>query len=179
MKLPKTTSGFIWYFVKQQRIAFMFILATSWIWAINESLFPYFIKSIVNTVHNYQGDPLKIGTALATPLALLAGLWACMELSMRLQGFVLLKTFPRLRAKIHETMFHYVSRHSYDYFANHFAGNIANKLSELPSSTERILEMLIFNFISLYDLVCFLSADRLCSRSRENECCADTHFYIA
>ena len=67
---------------------------------------------------------------------------------MRTQGLVAMKTFPRLRAKIRETVFRYVLQHSHDYFSNHFAGNIANKISDLPSSVERMLEILIFNFIS-------------------------------
>lgn len=149
MKLPYSVTAFIWHFIKRQRLAFLYILVTSWVWAINESLFPYFIKSIINIVHDYQGDPLKVGAVLMTPLATLAGLWFLMEFSMRTQGQVLLRTFPRLRAQIRETVYNYVRQHSHDYFANHFAGNIANKIADLPSSSERILEIFLFNFVSL------------------------------
>lgn len=148
MKLPKSLSGFIWFFVKQQRLAFAFIILTSWVWAINESLFPYFIKSFVNNIHDYQGNPLQIWQVLKPPLISLTCLWFTMETSMRTQGLVMMKAFPRLRIQIREAIFNYVRQHSHEYFANNFAGNIASKMSDLPSGIELILQILFFNFIA-------------------------------
>jgi len=148
MKLPKTLVGFIWFFIRQQSAAFAFIIVASWIWAINESLFPYFIKIFVNDIHNYQGEPLQVWAVVKIPLIGLTVLWLIMELSMRTQGLVMMKAFPRLRAQIRETVFNYVREHSHEYFANNFAGNIASKLNDLPSGIELILNILLFNFVA-------------------------------
>jgi ATP-binding cassette, subfamily B, bacterial len=148
MKLPKTLTAFIWFFIKKQPAAFIFIILTSWVWAVNESLFPYFIKSLVNAINHYHGDPLQIWQVLKWPLVSLTGLWVLMETSMRTQGLVMMKTFPRLRAQMREAIFQYVRRHSHEYFANNFAGNIASKINDLPSGIETILQILFFNFIA-------------------------------
>lgn len=148
MKLPKTLSGFIWFFVKKQPIAFIFIVVTSWVWATNESLFPYFIKSFVNTIDNYHGDPTHVWRALKAPLIGLVCLWVTMELSMRSQGWVMMKAFPRLRLQMREAIFNYVRQHSHEYFANNFAGNIASKINDLPSGIEQLLQIFLFNFVA-------------------------------
>jgi ATP-binding cassette, subfamily B, bacterial len=148
MKLPKSLFGFIWFFIRQQPIAFTFIMLTSWIWAINESLFPYFIKSFVNTINGYRGDPLQVWAVLKIPLLAMIALWLIMELSMRTQGLTIMRVFPRLRSQIRETVFNYVRQHSHEYFANHFAGNIASKINDLPSGVEMILSIFIFNFVA-------------------------------
>lgn len=156
MNLPKTLPRFIWFFIKQQLPAFIFIVVTSWVWATNETLFPYFIKSFVNDIHNYHGNPLQIWHVLKTPLMGLTALWLTMEVSMRTQGLVMMKAFPRLRAQMREKIFQYVRQHSHDYFANNFAGNIASKINDLPSGIELILQILLFNFIAF--AVAFLVA---------------------
>lgn len=147
-QLPKSLPGFIWFFTKQQPIAFAFIIATSWVWAVNESLFPYFIKAFVNDIHGYQGDPLQIWRVLKAPLIGWTCLWLTMEIAMRTQGMVMMRAFPRLRLQMRDAIFHYVRQHSHEYFANNFAGNIASKINDLPSGIEMILQILVFNFIS-------------------------------
>lgn len=156
MKLPKSLLGFAWFFVKKQLPGFIFIVLTSWVWAINESLFPYFIKSLINHVHDFHGSPHRIWSILKTPLLSLAGLWVLMELSMRTQGLVMLKTFPKMKEQIRENVFNYVRRHSHEYFANHFAGEIANKINDLPSGMEMLFQIMLFNFIAF--LVAFVVA---------------------
>ncbi len=148
MQLPKSLPGFIWFFIKRQLASFIFIIITSWVWATNESLFPYFIKSFVNAINHFHGDPQQIWHVLKVPLIGLTTLWLTMELSMRTQGLVIMKTFPQLKMNIREAVFQYVRQHSHDFFANHFAGNIASKLNDLPSGIEMILQIFIFNFIS-------------------------------
>lgn len=149
MKIPQSLFKFVWHYLKQQPVAFGYIVITSWVWAINESIFPYLIKLIINTVSGFQGDRLHIYTALRGPLTVIVIAWVVMEFSMRSQGFVILNAFPKLRATIRQTVFSYVRQHSHQYFMDNFAGSIANKISDLPSSTERIIEILIFNIIAL------------------------------
>ncbi len=148
MKIPKNLCGFIWFFIKLQPYAFAFIIATACIWAINESLYPYFIKSLVNNINDYQGNPHHIWHSLKIPLISLSCLWLTMEFSMRTQGLVMMKVFPKMRAQIREMVCNYVRQHSHEYFINNFAGNIASKINDLPSGIELILQVLVFNFIS-------------------------------
>jgi len=148
-QLPKSLFPFLWHFVKQQRLAFAFIIFTAMIWSVNEIIFPYFIKLIVNTIHDFKGDRHAIYTALALPLTALVTSWLINEIAMRTQGITLIYTFPRFRANMRATVFDYVKQHSHEYFSNNFAGSIAKKLAELPSSSQSLIEIMLFNFTSI------------------------------
>lgn len=149
LSIPISLVGFLLHFLKKQKFAFFYIVITALVWAGNEAMFPYFIKAIINTTSSFTGHPADIFYALRSPLVALVMLWILMEFSMRTQGLVIMKSFPRLRATIRDTVFSYVQHHSHRYFANHFAGHIAAKISDLPSSTERLLEILFLSFFTI------------------------------
>lgn len=146
MNLPKTAFQFILYFVCKQRLKFSILILTSCIWATNDAFFPYFLKRIVNTLENYKGDPHQVYYALAGTLTLLVLFWLANEVSARVQGIVSVYTFPTFRANIRNSVFDYVKQHSHEYFSSHFAGNIAKKITELPPSSQTIMEIICFQF---------------------------------
>jgi len=148
-ELPKTLPAFLWHFIRPLWPSFLLMSVSGLIWAANESIFPYFIKLIINTVHDFKGQPHQIYAALAVPLIGIAVMWLVMEISMRGQGILMLFTMPKFRAHIRESVFAYVRQHSQTYFSNHFAGSIANKVADLPRSSEMLMTILIFNFISI------------------------------
>ncbi len=114
--------------------AFLILFVTALIWAVNETFFPYFIKLIVNTIHDYKGIPANIYSVLTVPVASMFSVWFVMEAAMRIQGVTTVYAFPRFRANIREAVYAYVKEHSYEYFSNNFAGSIAKKLSDLPQA---------------------------------------------
>lgn len=148
MNLPKSAFSFIFYFLKRQWLSFLLIIAIAVIWSINDAFFPYFLKLIVNAVQHFHGKPNEIYSAVFGVLALLILFWVVTELCLRAQGILQIYTFPYFRANIRRTVFEYVKSHSHEYFANHFAGNIAKKLADLPSSCQSIMEIICFNFVT-------------------------------
>jgi ATP-binding cassette subfamily B protein len=116
-------------------------------WAVNDSFFPFFIKHIVNGVEFYHGPADQIFSAVAWPLIALIALWFLTEITGRTQGFVGVYLFPKFRAQIRESVLRYVKKHSQEYFVNQFAGNIAKKLSDLPSSSQNIVENICYQFV--------------------------------
>lgn len=148
MQLPKSTLQFIYHFVHQQWLKFAIIAGVSIIWGINDTLFPYFIKLIVNTLQHYQGTRTAVFGALSSVLLLLVLFWLGTECFLRLQGVIQVYTFPQFRANIRKEVFDYVQSHSQEFFANHFAGKIANKLANLPLSCQTIMESICFQFVT-------------------------------
>lgn len=149
MMLPRTVSSFIWYFVKPFKYWFFTIIGLSLIWATNEALFAYFIKWIVDELTALHATKESISVLAITPLVLIFISWTLMDIAMRVQGFMMRSVMPRFRAHIRETVFAYVQQHSHRYFSERFAGKIANKLSDLPNSAERIVEIICVNFIPI------------------------------
>ncbi len=147
--MPSTLLKFLWFFVKKQKVTFSLALFTALVWAVNEACFPFFIKKIINGVAEFKGDRADIYQVLMPTLTLLFGLWILMELCQRVQGTVLIYFFPRFRANIRGEVLEYVKKHSYNYFSNHYAGGVAKRLTELPNSCQNVLEIFVFNFISI------------------------------
>lgn len=146
MNLPKSAFPFIFYFLRRQSVSFLAMTLITAVWAANDAFFPYFLKLIVNAVQHFHGKPSDIYSAVAGLLALLMAFWIVTEICLRIQGIIQIYTFPAFRANIRKTVFDYVKAHSHEYFSNHFAGSIAKKLADLPSSCQSIMEIVCFNF---------------------------------
>lgn len=146
-QLPTTTFRFIFHFAKLQSTRFMLLMSAFMLMASNDSLFPYFLKRIVNAVQAYHGAMAGIYSAVSVPLILVILFWGVSEFAMRSQGILQIYTFPKFRANIREAVFNHVKLHSHEYFSNNFAGNIAKKLSDLPQSCQSIIEFTCFNLI--------------------------------
>lgn len=127
-RLPKSTFSFIFYFVRQQWMKFALITFCSIVWAINDTIFPYFLKRIVNALENYNSDPKWIALTIGHFFILIVLFWILTEFFLRLQGILQVYTFPKFRSNIRNTIFDYVKSHSHEYFSNHFAGNLAKKI---------------------------------------------------
>lgn len=147
-RLPKTAYSFLFHFVCKQKWNFFLLFFCSVIWATNDAFFPYFLKRIVNTLQHYHGAPSHIYGALKWTLLLLVLFWTVNELNARFQGIMAIYTIPQFRANIREAVFNYVKSHSHEYFSDQFAGNIANKLASLPSSSQTIIEICCWQFVT-------------------------------
>lgn len=137
--------AFIWHYVKQYPISFLVRTFTMLVWSVNEALFPYFIKEII--------DRLAIAPAHAPVWDLVGvfvyqiiGLWLFMDICMRVEGFLGVRTTPKFSKHIREDAFCHVSGHTPQFFANNFAGSIASKINDLPRSFEYLVEQIMHNF---------------------------------
>lgn len=148
MKLPSTTFRFIFYFVRQQWVKFAIFIVVSVSWAVNDTIFPYFLKRMVNTLQFYHGSALAVFAAVKGILLLVILFWVLMEVLQRSQGILQIYTFPRFRASIRAAVFEYVKAHSHDYFSSHFAGNLGKKLGDLPTSAQAVMEIICFQFVT-------------------------------
>lgn len=148
MTIPQSTYSFIFHFAKKQWLQFSLLILSFIIWAVSDAVFPWFIKQIVDTISAWQGDRAAIYAALSGVLFILILFWTTSEIFMRFQGILTIYTFPQFRANIRNTVFNYVTSHSHEYFASHFAGNIAKKLSDLATSCQAVMEIICFQFVT-------------------------------
>lgn len=147
MKLPTTVFRFLLHFVVHQKLKFAILFSVPLIWAINDTVFPYFLKRIVNILQFYHGTPEGIYAAVGGVLLLLIVFWTVSETLIRIHGIIQIYTFPRFRADIRKEVFNYVKSHSHEYFSSNFAGSLAKKLSDLPTSAQSLMEIICFQFL--------------------------------
>jgi ATP-binding cassette, subfamily B, bacterial len=147
--MPSTMLTFLWYFIKPFKYQFLVLTGLSLIWSTNEAFYAYFLKLIVDQLAAHTGQTQEIWGLIMTPLLCIFFMWLTMDIAMRVQGFMMRNVMPRFRANMREQVFAYVQRHSHRYFSERFAGKLANKLGDLPNSSERIVEMITVNFIPI------------------------------
>jgi ATP-binding cassette subfamily B protein len=111
------------------------ILLLSVMTAVAEAFVPYAYKLITNAIVGSEHGVPSFGFAIG----LLAGLMIGRTLLYRLRGwlcrigYVDLLNFARLR------LFDYLTRHSQQFFQDHFAGALANQIRQVAESINNIL----------------------------------------
>lgn len=146
-ELPKTLSSFVWFFLKKQWKEFSIAQFFSFAWSIDHTVWPLILMMVIDTISTHENDRSHIWSLLTVPIIMGISLWIFIEVSYRVSGFILAKAIPKLEADIRMSMIDYVQYHSHNYFGNNFAGAIANKISDMPQSVTRILQLTMFLFL--------------------------------
>lgn len=142
--------GFLWHFVRMQWFQFT-VLTFCWLfWSVSETIFPYFLKKIIDILQSHLSDRDHIFPTLLTPLIYLIAFWVVGELLMHLQGVIQIFAFPKLRARIRKAIFEHLKKQPQSYFLNQFAGNLGHQISELPESAQNILEIVCCHLITVF-----------------------------
>lgn len=184
----RTLIAFIWQFVKPHRWLFLFILSVSFVWSLDTTLWPYLLKLVIDIFTKYDNDRMAAWSDLKLPVFIGLGFWILVEVGFRIQGFLLAYLIPKVEAEMRMAMFDHVQRHSPKYFNEHFAGSLANKITDmiaqvtmmqqniltmfLPAAAAFILGIIFFAFIqplfsiilavwiSMYFIICFAFAQK-------------------
>jgi ATP-binding cassette subfamily B protein len=143
----KNLFGFLWHFVKKQKIGFLTLAIAHLAWAIEWTLVPYAFKLFLDVIINFSGDKSQIWQIALFPILLGGGLWLLTETMFRVYDFTSAYAYPKFLSNIRLSMFDYVQRHSYDYFSNNFSGSLANKISDIADGSLRILTLIAELFI--------------------------------
>lgn len=148
--LPKKFLPFLWHFIRPQSGRFLILLIVMLGWALQESIFPYFIKLIIDRITEYSADKGQIFHALSTILIAGASLWILIEIGFRTFDFLSAKVFPRFQADIRKAMFEYSERHSHQFFSDNFAGSIASRISRMTEAALNIINIYLTIFIPVF-----------------------------
>lgn len=147
--LPKTLFSFIWFFLKKHWVALFFMQLCCFAWSIDQTLWPYVIMVLIDTITHYTGDKTGVWQALTPPIIMGISLWITVEVGYRIGGVIRAYIFPRLEANMRMKMFDYVIHHSHRYFSNQMTGTIANKINDMPLSVNRLLTHVCTLFIPI------------------------------
>ncbi len=146
---PTETPAFIWHFLKRHIKLFGPIAFLMLFWSANDALYPYFIKMIVNAVDQHQGPKADLWDQVMLPFWLLAGSFIIMEIAMRVMNILMVYAYPNIRKDMRMSVVHYIKDHDLTYYLNSLSGNIANRVHDIPKSTQDLLESLIDNLIAI------------------------------
>jgi ATP-binding cassette subfamily B protein len=164
----KSLFSFILHFVSSQRIAFCLLCIVSFVWSIDTTVWPYLLHIIIDILTEYQAKRELAWEVLKLPIVAGICLWIVIEAGFRFQGFLLARVIPKLEADIRMQMFDHIQHHSPKYFNDHFAGGLANKISDMTAAITHIVQQLLTLFIPglaacLLAIAFFIKLNLLCA----------------
>lgn len=140
--------GFVWQFIRlQKRTFFAIFLIDSFNWPLEALLWPYILHFVVDIFTRYEGDRFAAWEALTSPIIGALCLVLYVETASRTMGFLMAKAIPKLQAAIRMAMFDHIQHHSPHYFNERFAGSLANKMTDMTTQVELILQHLFWPII--------------------------------
>ncbi|MCB1213478.1 MAG: ABC transporter ATP-binding protein [Chlamydiia bacterium] len=151
-------AAFIFKCGKKQKWTFLLIaLLDAFSWPLDSLLWPYLLRLLVDLFTQFDGDRLNAWHALVPLMIAGVSLVLFVELAARFMGFLMANTLPKLIAEVRMKMFDHIQRHSPRYFNDRFAGNLANRISEMTSRVEVIIQMLFWPVIPAISAVILAS----------------------
>lgn len=147
--LSKNPIRFFLFFIRKQSLSFFSIWICGLTFSVSQAFFPYFIKKIINKIYSIKPASIDIFIVLKWPLLSLILSWFIIEVSLRIQGYIILFTIPRFKATIREKVYDYVIKHSCTYFIDNFSGKISQKIFDLPKSCEILFQIINFKLFQI------------------------------
>ncbi len=144
----KELIGFLWKFVRKQKWTFSSIFVQDCINTLDSLLWPFILRWVIDIFSQNEVNRALAWESLQAPIIVSICLIVFIEINSRAMGFLMAKAIPRLQADIRMTMFDYVQEHSPHYFNERFAGSLANKITDMTTSVESILQQLFWPIIS-------------------------------
>jgi ATP-binding cassette subfamily B protein len=149
---------FVWQFVRKQKGVFLTIfLLDAFAWPLDSLMFPYILHLVVDIFTRFEADRAAAWGALQGPIWAAIGLMVYVEIASRTMGFLMAKAIPKLEADIRMAMFDHIQHHSPRYFNERFAGSLANKMTDMTSQVDLIIQQLFWPVLPSIS-ACFLGA---------------------
>lgn len=144
----KELISFFWKFIRKQKWTFSSILIQDWINTLDSLLWPFILRWVIDIFTQNEVNRALAWESLQAPIIVSICLIIFIEINSRAMGFLMAKAIPKLQAEIRMTMFDHIQKHSPHYFNERFAGSLANKITDMTTAVESILQQLFWPIIS-------------------------------
>jgi ATP-binding cassette, subfamily B, bacterial len=139
---------FVWQFIRRQKWTFSSILVQDCINCLDSLLWPFILRWVIDIFTQNEVNRALAWDSLQAPIIVSICLIVFIEINSRSMGFLMAKAIPRLQADIRMAMFDHIQEHSPHYFNERFAGSLANKITDMTTSVESILQQLFWPIVS-------------------------------
>ncbi len=119
--------------------------------SLRDILTPYLVKKMIDTSHSSDLLPKVI----LESVALIAIFWGIMEICMRIQGALVVRTLSPIRISLYEKLTDHVKGYSLSFFKSHLSGNLADKIQGAALGSESLLSICLSSFIPILSHLLF------------------------
>ena len=140
--------NFVWRFMRLQKgVFFLIFFIDCFAWSLDALIWPYILSVIIDIFTSFDANRIAAWSALKFPIIGALSLVIYVETASRIMGFLMAKASPKLQADIRMGMFDHIQHHSPQYFNEKFAGSLANKITDMTTQVDSILQQLFFPII--------------------------------
>lgn len=137
--------GFVWRYMRRQKgLFFLIFLLDALAWPMESLVWPYILRLVIDIFTRFEVDRLAAWQVLQSPILLGVCLIVFVEAASRTMGFLMGKATPKLQADIRMEMFDHIQHHTPHYFNERFAGSLANKMTDMTTQVELIVQQLFW-----------------------------------
>lgn len=141
----KELIDFVWKYMRSQKWLFVAILLLDCsAWSLDTVAWPYILNHVIEVFLQFESDRVAAWQALKWPIVTGISLIIYIETAFRTMGFLMARTLPKLQADIRMAMFDHVQRHSPRYFNDRFAGGLANKITDMTTQLEIMIQQIFW-----------------------------------
>jgi len=144
----KNTLQIFWkHTLEYKRIVFVLVLFTI-LRSIFHVITPFFSKQLFDVLAEGTVSTEAVQTLVGILVAIVAVdllAWS----SAQIRSFALVQFQTTVSARLRETAFSYMMRHSYRFFTNSFSGSLVRKVNRFARSFEMTVDETVFNLIPL------------------------------
>ncbi len=144
--LPQNSFWFCIRYLKAYSLGLGFMILLESGQAACSILLPFAIKQLMDAVELAHSMNLVVWDKVEPPFILFALLNLGIIIFSRTSGAILVMLGPALRRTVRIELFAYLQHHSQGYFLSHFAGSLANRISEVSLGVANITWTILFDF---------------------------------
>ena len=143
LRIPNRLVPFMLYFMKQMKGPFLVIFSFFTVSSVLLGLQPYFIKVLVEAIESLDGIH-NAWHVVGLPFALyFIFVLIVQPIAAQLGNYYQAYTLPHFTGMVRRQLSLYMHRHSYRYYQDDFAGRLAGKIVETPSSMSELVYLLL------------------------------------
>ncbi len=144
----KELIGFFGTFIRRQKWTFFSTLTQDCLNCLDSLLWPFILRWVIDIFTQNEVNRALAWKSLQAPIIVSICVIIFFEINSRTMGFLMARAIPRLQADIRMTMFNHIQEHSPHYFNERFAGSLANKITDMTTSVESIIQQLFWPIVS-------------------------------
>lgn len=153
--ITKSLYKFTSYFVKQYKWHFFAMACFRMCFILDNLVIPYAFKLLVARLTALEDTKTNVWRQLAAPLLGLLLVIVLIDVSFRLFDYMKIKTIPDFESKIRLWIVSYLKGHSYQFFVEHFSGDLSKRVNDLTNGVSQIMMSIMSSFLPSFCTIIF------------------------
>ncbi|WP_419241366.1 ABC transporter ATP-binding protein [Cardinium endosymbiont of Nabis limbatus] len=148
--ITKNLKTFILHFVGQYKWHFIAMAGLRMCFVLDNLVVPYAFKILVTRLTELADHRTGVWIKVALPLMALLGVIVLIELLFRLFDYMKIRTIPAFEAKVRMAIVRYLQGHSYQFFTEHFSGDLLKRVNDLTDGISQVIMIVISSFLPTF-----------------------------